>query len=135
MQHHENRALRLRGVGDMSTVGQYMDDQQQQQLTASTSPAQQQSAAQQQQQLHNNQQRLSHIARTPGASASAISSALASGPHADRSLARDYFDETGYIQRGILRSGEDPYVRNSFNQQASDALPSNRNIPDTRHQM
>lgn len=50
-------------------------------------------------------------------------------------LTWDYFDETGYIQRGGLRTGEDPYVRNRFNQQASDVLPSNRNIPDTRNQM
>lgn len=47
----------------------------------------------------------------------------------------DYFDEIGYVQRGSLRAGEDPYVRNRFNQQASDALPSNRNIPDTRNAM
>lgn len=47
----------------------------------------------------------------------------------------DYFDEAGYIQRGGLRTGEDPYVRNRFNQMASDLLPSNRNIPDTRNQM
>lgn len=50
-------------------------------------------------------------------------------------LSWDYFDETGYISRGGLRTGEDPYVRNRFNQQASDALPSNRNIPDTRNPM
>lgn len=47
----------------------------------------------------------------------------------------DYFDEAGYIQRGGLRTGEDPYQRNRFNQQASDQLPSNRAIPDTRNQM
>ena len=45
----------------------------------------------------------------------------------------DYFDERTYISRGALREGEDPYVRNRFNQQASDSLPSNRDIPDTRH--
>lgn len=45
----------------------------------------------------------------------------------------DYFDERGYISRGGLREGEDPYVRNRFNQQASDSLPSNRDIPDTRN--
>lgn len=45
----------------------------------------------------------------------------------------DYFDETGYVQRGRLRQGEDPYLRNRFNQQASDALSSNRIIPDTRN--
>ena len=47
----------------------------------------------------------------------------------------DYFDEQGYIKRGGLRTGEDPYVRNRFNQQASDTLPSNRDIPDTRNHM
>lgn len=47
----------------------------------------------------------------------------------------DYFDEQGYIKRGGLRSGEDPYIRNRFNQQASDSIPSNRDIPDTRNPM
>lgn len=47
----------------------------------------------------------------------------------------EYFDEAGYIRRGALRSGEDPYIRNRFNQEASDALPSNREIPDTRSPM
>lgn len=44
----------------------------------------------------------------------------------------DYFDERGYISGGGLKTGEDPYIRNRFNQQASDSLPSNRDIPDTR---
>ncbi|XP_013105881.2 polypeptide N-acetylgalactosaminyltransferase 2 [Stomoxys calcitrans] len=47
----------------------------------------------------------------------------------------EYFDEAGYIRGGALRTGEDPYIRNRFNQEASDALPSNREIPDTRHPM
>lgn len=47
----------------------------------------------------------------------------------------DYFDEQNYIKRGGLRSGEDPYIRNRFNQQASDSIPSNRDIPDTRNPM
>lgn len=50
-------------------------------------------------------------------------------------LSWDYFDEQGYIKRGGLRKGEDPYIRNRFNQQASDQLPSNRDIPDTRNHM
>lgn len=50
-------------------------------------------------------------------------------------LSWDYFDEQGYIKRGGLRNGEDPYIRNRFNQQASDLLPSNRDIPDTRNPM
>lgn len=47
----------------------------------------------------------------------------------------DYFDEQGYIKRGGLRTGEDPYIRNRFNQQASDSISSNRDIPDTRNPM
>ncbi|EDW76568.1 uncharacterized protein Dwil_GK14594 [Drosophila willistoni] len=47
----------------------------------------------------------------------------------------EYFDEAGYIRAGALRNGEDPYIRNRFNQEASDALPSNREIPDTRNPM
>lgn len=47
----------------------------------------------------------------------------------------EYFDEAGYIRGGALRTGEDPYIRNRFNQEASDALPSNREVPDTRHPM
>lgn len=47
----------------------------------------------------------------------------------------DYFDEQNYIHKGSLRTGEDPYIRNRFNQQASDRLASNRAIPDTRNQM
>ncbi|XP_063221351.1 polypeptide N-acetylgalactosaminyltransferase 2 [Bacillus rossius redtenbacheri] len=47
----------------------------------------------------------------------------------------NYFDERGYVGRGGLRAGEDPYARNRFNQQASDRLPSNRDIPDERHPM
>lgn len=50
-------------------------------------------------------------------------------------LTWDYFDEAGYIHRGGLRTGEDPYVRNRFNQQASDQISSNRIIPDTQNQM
>ncbi|XP_040568461.1 polypeptide N-acetylgalactosaminyltransferase 2 [Lepeophtheirus salmonis] len=43
-----------------------------------------------------------------------------------------YFDQKSYIAGGSLRQGEDPYSRNKFNQAASDKLPSNRDIPDTR---
>ncbi|KAL1509313.1 hypothetical protein ABEB36_004075 [Hypothenemus hampei] len=50
----------------------------------------------------------------------------------DDRLSWKYFDEAGYVSRGGLRQGEDPYVRNRFNQQASDSFPSNRDIPDTR---
>ncbi len=60
---------------------------------------------------------------------------LQSFSHTSPRLSWDYFDEQGYIRRGGLRTGEDPYIRNRFNQQASDSLPSNRDIPDTRNAM
>lgn len=44
-----------------------------------------------------------------------------------------YFDEAGYVTAGS--KDLDPYVKNRFNQAASDALPSNRAIPDTRNAM
>ena len=43
-----------------------------------------------------------------------------------------YFNERRYIDSKALKDGDDPYVRNKFNQAASDKLPSNRDIPDTR---
>ncbi|CAH1407328.1 unnamed protein product [Nezara viridula] len=43
-------------------------------------------------------------------------------------------DERTYVAGGGLRPGEDPYLRNRFNQEASDKLPSNRPVPDTRAQ-
>ncbi|XP_017777755.1 PREDICTED: polypeptide N-acetylgalactosaminyltransferase 2 [Nicrophorus vespilloides] len=53
----------------------------------------------------------------------------------DGRLTWNYFDESGYVSRAGLRAGEDPYFRNRFNQVASDNLPSNRDIPDTRNAM
>ena len=44
-----------------------------------------------------------------------------------------YFDEGKYIAATKLRPGEDAYKRNKFNQAATDALPSNRAVPDTRN--
>ncbi|CAH2236681.1 jg20900 [Pararge aegeria aegeria] len=44
-----------------------------------------------------------------------------------------YFDEVGYVAGGS--KDIDPYVRNRFNQAASDSLPSNRAVPDTRTAM
>lgn len=53
----------------------------------------------------------------------------------DPRVSWNYFDERGYVERGGLKTGEDPYLRNKFNQQASDKLPSNRAIPDERSPM
>ncbi|KOA95836.1 Polypeptide N-acetylgalactosaminyltransferase 2, partial [Operophtera brumata] len=49
------------------------------------------------------------------------------------STGRSYFDEGGYVAGGSR--DQDPYVRNRFNQAASDSLPSNRPVPDTRNAM
>ncbi|XP_059094955.1 polypeptide N-acetylgalactosaminyltransferase 2-like isoform X2 [Tigriopus californicus] len=46
--------------------------------------------------------------------------------------ASGFFDESKYISDGAVKPGEDPYTRNKFNQEASDAISSNRDIPDTR---
>ncbi|KAK0081256.1 hypothetical protein PV326_007778 [Microctonus aethiopoides] len=62
-------------------------------------------------------------------------SELLSAPTSDPRVTWNYFDEQGYVSRGGLRAGEDPYARNKFNQEASDGLPSNRDIPDTRSAM
>ena len=43
-----------------------------------------------------------------------------------------YFDERSYIDAKMVHEGEDAYSRNKFNQAASDKLPSNRVVPDTR---
>jgi len=43
-----------------------------------------------------------------------------------------YFSESAYITGNTLRSGEDAYARNKFNQAASDKIASNRDVPDTR---
>lgn len=56
-------------------------------------------------------------------------------PATDTRLTWAYFDEIAYVHGGGLRPGEDPYVRNRFNQEASDSMPSNRDIPDTRNAM
>ncbi|XP_067009455.2 polypeptide N-acetylgalactosaminyltransferase 2 [Anabrus simplex] len=60
---------------------------------------------------------------------------IAASPSADSRLTWNYFDERGYVERGGLQAGEDPYTRNRFNQLASDRLASNRDIPDERSPM
>ena len=45
----------------------------------------------------------------------------------------NYFNELEYISKGRLASEKDAYSRNKFNQLVSDSIPSDRNIPDTRH--
>jgi len=47
-------------------------------------------------------------------------------------IAWEYFDEQSYIAGDALKSGEDAYERNKFNQAASDRLASDRDVPDTR---
>jgi polypeptide N-acetylgalactosaminyltransferase len=108
---NENRALRLRdGVTASHLILAAAEDN----LSASTSPN-----------INYNYNSNNHV----GSLASFASSDVV--PR----LSWDYFDEHGYIRRGGLRTGEDPYIRNRFNQQASDSLPSNRDIPDTRNPM
>lgn len=43
------------------------------------------------------------------------------------------FDEKTYIDKTRCRTGEDCYVKNKYNQLASDNIKSNRHVPDTRN--
>lgn len=43
------------------------------------------------------------------------------------------FDQDAYVGATVVRSGQDPYARNKFNQVESDKLRMDRSIPDTRH--
>lgn len=43
------------------------------------------------------------------------------------------FDQDAYVGATMVRSGQDPYARNKFNQVESDKLRMDRSIPDTRH--
>ncbi|XP_074079137.1 polypeptide N-acetylgalactosaminyltransferase 2 isoform X3 [Macrotis lagotis] len=43
------------------------------------------------------------------------------------------FNQEAYVGVTMVRSGQDPYARNKFNQVESDKLRMDRNIPDTRH--
>lgn len=54
-------------------------------------------------------------------------------PFTDAQVSWKYFDEKSYISRSKFRAAADAYERNKFNQEASDTLPSNRAVPDTRN--
>lgn len=43
------------------------------------------------------------------------------------------FNQEAYVGGTMVRSGQDPYARNKFNQVESDRLRMDRAIPDTRH--
>lgn len=68
----------------------------------------------------------------PSASA-ALRQSSSQLPNSSRQLSWRYFDEKGYVAVARIKPGEDAYERHKFNQEASDALPSNRAVPDTRH--
>lgn len=42
------------------------------------------------------------------------------------------FDKVKYLSGDRLVPGQDKYKKNQFNQEASDAVNYNRNVPDTR---
>jgi polypeptide N-acetylgalactosaminyltransferase len=44
-----------------------------------------------------------------------------------------YFNEKEYISKATVAPNGDVYIRNKFNQAASDQIASNRDIPDTRN--
>lgn len=43
------------------------------------------------------------------------------------------FNQEAYVGGTMVRSGQDPYARNKFNQVESDKLQMDRAVPDTRH--
>lgn len=43
------------------------------------------------------------------------------------------FNQEAYVGGTMVRSGQDPYARNKFNQVESDKLRMDRAVPDTRH--
>lgn len=141
----ENRALRLRepsANGEITAAlladPQQSSSQQMQQQMSSTSPQNYIASDSINIRLgsikHKSNRNLNHYNTNNDVVASS-----AGGSHSQQQtsgrVSWDYFDESGYISRGGLRTGEDPYIRNRFNQQASDSLSSNRDIPDTRNPM
>uniref|UniRef100_UPI00358E588C polypeptide N-acetylgalactosaminyltransferase 2-like isoform X2 n=1 Tax=Myxine glutinosa TaxID=7769 RepID=UPI00358E588C len=44
------------------------------------------------------------------------------------------FDQNAYMGMTLVKPGQDPYVRNKFNQVESDKLRVDRAVPDTRHE-
>ncbi|KAH6923585.1 hypothetical protein HPB50_002407 [Hyalomma asiaticum] len=71
--------------------------------------------------------------RLKPSAAAALRQSSSQLPNSSRQLSWRYFDEKGYVAVSRVKQGADPYERHKFNQEASDALPSNRAIPDTRH--
>lgn len=53
--------------------------------------------------------------------------------HNEEGVNRPPFDEKQYLSGDALKQGEDVYGQNQFNQAISDKVPSDRNVPDTRH--
>ncbi|KAH7719930.1 glycosyl transferase [Aphelenchoides avenae] len=53
-------------------------------------------------------------------------------PRPKSSVPWTHFDTEAYLEGGRLKSGEDRYAANKFNQAASDAVHVNRSIPDSR---
>ncbi|KAK6181582.1 hypothetical protein SNE40_009408 [Patella caerulea] len=45
------------------------------------------------------------------------------------------FDEKRYVDKKRVKKGEDSYIKNKFNQRASDNIKSDRSVPDTRHHL
>lgn len=71
--------------------------------------------------------------RLKPSAAAALRQSSSQLPNSSRQLSWRYFDEKGYVSVSRVKPGVDPYERHKFNQEASDALPSNRAVPDTRH--
>lgn len=71
--------------------------------------------------------------RLKPSAAAALRQSSSQLPNTSRQLSWRYFDEKGYVEASHVKAGVDPYERHKFNQEASDALPSNRAILDTRH--